>query len=145
MESLSWIATSTFFFFIFLFSYTCLRKKQFLSQSCCVVTVARIVVKGVLIFIATIATSISARVRFFTSTLVIEYSYLFSKKTILSNIEILALLSFDLLEISLIRITVSFSLDASEIIRKLLVKGNCKVNCLLVPRDSWSTVSRMFA
>lgn len=108
-------------------------------------TVARIVVKGVLIFIATIATSISARVRFFTSTLVIEYSYLFSKKTILSNIEILALLSFDLLEISLIRITVSFSLDASEIIRKLLVKGNCKVNCLLVPRDSWSTVSRMFA
>lgn len=58
---------------------------------------------------------------------------------------ILALLSFDLLEISLIRITVSFNLDASKIIRKLLVKGNCKVNCLLVPRDSWSTVSRMFA
>lgn len=54
-----------FIFFIFLFSYTCLRKKQFLSRSrCIVVTVARIVVKGVLIFIATIATSISARVVF---------------------------------------------------------------------------------
>lgn len=140
-----------FIFFIFLFSYTCLRKKQFLSRSrCIVVTVARIVVKGVLIFIATIATSISARVVFLRVRSLYRNRIFLSvfekkKKPILSNIVILVLSRFNLLEISLIRITVSFSHDASEIIRKLLVKGNCKVNCLLVPRDSWSTVSRMFA